>query len=384
MSDVPFFQSLKSDSHSRGRLGKLSFQNPHRVLTVETPVFMPVGTQASVKGLWQEDLEEMGYELILANTYHLYLRPGMAMEVIPGGVKEFMGWEKHALLTDSGGYQVFSLSDNVTFREDGVEFRSHLDGSRHLFTPQSVVDFQNLLGSDIMMVLDDCPPAGADAARVNQSMERTHRWAHAAYTHFHDLVARGKVDRRYRKLFGIIQGGLDTSLRKESAASIQSLGFDGIAVGGLSVGESRREMYDILSSLGEHLDEQRVHYLMGVGTVPDFLEAVKNGIDMFDCVLPTRNARNGQALTSQGKLNIRNAAHSMSTLPLDQDCHCRTCRRYSRGYIRHLFRAGEMLGPMLMTYHNLHFMNRFMKELRASISGGRFSQFYNHWKSVPF
>jgi queuine tRNA-ribosyltransferase len=342
---------------------------------------MPVGTQASVKGLWQEDLEEIGYDLILANTYHLSLRPGEKIAAF-GGVKPFMGWEGHALLTDSGGFQAFSLSDRTRFLDNGVEFSSHIDGSKHLFTPESVLDWQILFGSDIMMVLDDCAPGGADESRVQLSLERTHRWADASVKHYRKLADGGAFDPLSHRMFGIVQGGVFETYRAESARVIQSMPFDGIAVGGLSVGESREDFYRVLGSLAGRLDAERPRYLMGVGTIPDFLEAVRCGIDMFDCVLPTRNARNGQALTSQGKLNIRNASHALETIPIDDTCQCRVCRRYSRGYIRHLFVAGEMLGPELMTYHNLYFFYDFMRQMREAIREGNFGAFYTKWRGA--
>lgn len=385
------FEQTHADPNTRARSGILRFYpggsrrrdgDAKDVLEVETPIFMPVGTRASVKGLWQEQLEQIGYRLILANTYHLFLRPGQDINLY-GGLKPFMSWEDGAILTDSGGYQVFSLSERVKFHREGVEFSSHIDGSRHLFTPESVVDYQLALGSDIMMVLDDCPPADADRLRLEQSMDRTHRWASEALSHFQDRISKGH-DRKYGRLFGIVQGGLSFEHRRISLDAIQSLDFDGIAIGGLSVGESRSEMVEILDFLGEKLDSSRPRYLMGVGTIPDFLEAVKNGIDMFDCVLPTRNGRNGQALTSEGRLNIRNASHVGSSLPLDPSCNCNVCRRYSRGYIRHLFQVDEMLGPILVSYHNLSFFYKFMSDMRKSIRTGEFLRFYSEWKKVTF
>ncbi len=388
MSGISFFRETAQCSETLARTGELTFKRTGRdgsaeYYTLETPVFMPVGTLGSVKGLWQEDLEEIGYRLILANTYHTWLRPGEKIIKEFNGLKNMMTWDG-ALLTDSGGYQVFSLSERTRFHENGVEFQSHIDGSRHLFTPGSVIDFQTALGSDIMMVLDDCPPADGDPVRIQKSLERTHRWAAAAADHYNLLKEKGMIDPERQRIFGIIQGGLDPEKRKQSAEWIQSLPFSGIAVGGLSVGESREELYSMLDYLGPLLGKERPRYLMGVGTIPDFLEAVKNGIDMFDCVLPTRNARNAQALTSQGKLNLRNAVHAADHSPLDPECSCRVCRRYSRGYIRHLFISGEMLGPQLVTYHNLAFFYSFMSEMRKSVKEGRFGSFYTHWRSVKF
>ncbi len=379
----PFFRVESRDGASPARTGLLTFRDSIRTISVETPVFMPVGTQGTVKSLWQEELEEIGYDLILSNTYHLYLRPGEDVIREMGGLKRFISWEKHAVLTDSGGYQVFSLGDRVKFRTEGVEFASHIDGRRHLFTPGSVIDFQTLLGSDIMMVLDDCPPAHADEKRVEESLQRTHRWAEEAIQHHARLADQGVLNPEFKKMFGIAQGGLDIRRRLESLDRIQSLPFDGIAVGGLSVGETREEFHSILEGISPRLDPDRPRYLMGVGTIPDFLEAVRYGVDMFDCVLPTRNGRNGQALTSQGKIKIRNARYSTSHEPLDPECSCRVCDRYSRAYIRHLFISREMLGPELLTYHNLYFYFDFMKRMRDSIRQGRYMEFYEKWKKVP-
>ncbi len=372
-----FFSVLHTDTSSRARLGRLVV-NPN--VTLETPVFMPVGTGGSVKGLWQEDLEEIGYDLILANTYHIFLRPGEKIAEM-GGLKKFMSWDKHALLTDSGGYQVFSLADRVKFLPEGVEFASHLDGTKHIFTPRSVVDFQLKIGSDIMMVLDDCPAADSSDQRLRESLERTHNWAEQAVSYYRSISGE-----RYDsgKLFGIIQGGTDSSFRRESTERIQSLPFDGIAVGGLSVGEGRESMYETLRMLAPLLDADRPRYLMGVGTIPDFLEAVRCGIDMFDCVLPTRNARNGQLLTSSGKINLRNAQYTASDEPPDPFCSCRVCRRYSLGYLRHLFLSREMLGGQMATYHNLFFYHAFMRALRHSIYENKFDEFYIKWIKIHF
>lgn len=349
---------------------------------VSTPAFMPVGTVGSVKGLWQEDLDEIGYRLILGNTYHLFLRPGHELVRARGGLHKFMGWDG-AILTDSGGYQVFSLSERVKFRENGVTFASHIDGSRHEFTPERVIDIQRALGSNIMMILDDCPPGDADPVRVAESLDRTHRWARTAVEHYEGLVGQGELDPTRHRLFGIAQGCMDLERRAESLAEIQSHeSFAGIAIGGLSVGESRPEMYRVLDSLGPQLDPARPHYLMGVGAIPDLLEGIRNGIDMFDCVLPTRNARNGQLFTRRGRINIRNRQYAERDDPPDPECDCRVCQRYSLAYLRHLFQAGEMLGPMLATYHNLYFLQDFMAEARRAIIAGEFPSFYARWKKI--
>jgi queuine tRNA-ribosyltransferase len=374
----PFFTSESADPHSLARAGRIRIAPG---VEVATPVFMPVGTAGSVKGLWQEDLEEIGYNLILGNTYHLFLRPGHELIAERRGLHGFMGWPG-AILTDSGGYQVFSLSDRVKFTYGGVEFASHIDGSRHMFTPERVIDIQRALGSNIMMVLDDCPPGDAPLARVAESLDRTHRWAAAAWDYYRGLVESDQLDPTRQRLFGIAQGCLDLELRGQSLETIQALPFAGIAIGGLSVGESREQMYSVLAFLGPRMDSSRPRYLMGVGAIPDVLEAVRNGIDMFDCVLPTRNARNGQLFTRRGRINIRNAQYARRDDPPDPECGCRVCRRYSLAYLRHLFQAGEMLGPMAATYHNLYFMREFMAAMGDAIRAGRFSEFYSHWKKI--
>ncbi|MCB1138302.1 MAG: tRNA guanosine(34) transglycosylase Tgt [Leptospiraceae bacterium] len=369
------FQQLLRDPGCHARTGTLQLGS----VSVETPMFMPVGTQAAVKTLDSSDLEEMGYKLILANTYHLYLRPGEAIRSF-GGVKPFMDW-KGALLTDSGGFQVFSLAAMRRFTGDGVEFQSHIDGSRHLFTPEKVLDIQQMLGSDIMMVLDDCPPGDADEKRLLESLQRTHDWARQSFQYYERKKEEGHFDDQF--LFGIAQGGANLKLRTESLATIQSLPFAGVAVGGLSVGETREDFYRVLHHLAPDLDA-RPRYLMGVGTIPDFLEAIRCGIDLFDCVLPTRNARHGIAYTRGGKLNLRNALHQESRQPLDQDCTCLACRRYSRGYIRHLLRAGEITALRLLTLHNLQFFFDFFSMARDAIRKGAFMPFYEGWKKIGF
>ena len=370
------FKQQNRDPGSLARTGTLKLAG----VEVSTPMFMPVGTQATVKTLDSQDLEEMGYGLILANTYHLYLRPGEIIRSF-GGVKPFMDW-KGALLTDSGGFQVFSLAAMRRFVPGGVEFQSHIDGSKHLFTPEKVLDIQEMLGSDIMMVLDDCPPGDAEEKRLQESLERTHSWARQSL----DYLENGKAQGRFagQNLFGIVQGGIHESLRSASLDLIQGLPFAGVALGGLSVGESREDFYRILLHLGPALDDKRPRYLMGVGTVPDFLEAIRCGVDLFDCVLPTRNARHGIAYTREGKLNLRNAIHAESQIPLDAECQCRACSRYSRGYIRHLLRAGEITALRLLTLHNLQFFFDFFVMARQAIQNGQYMAFYEGWKKIGF
>ncbi len=383
-SKKPSFFSVISTAKEAAcyaRLGKL-YLGRNLEIEIPTPAFMPVGTQASVKGMWTRDISDLGYRLILGNTYHLSLRPGSELIAKMGGLKKFMDWP-HAILTDSGGYQVFSLSQNVRFYSEGVEFRSHIDGSSHLFTPSRVVDLQMHFGSDIFMVLDDCPPAYAQPKRIDESLVRTHRWAKEAIDHYRYMQGQSQtMISKTQRVFGIVQGGLDQIRRKESLAYIQSLAFDGIALGGLSVGEERHELYQTLELLAPLMDTIRPHYLMGVGSIADILEAVKNGVDMFDCVLPTRNGRNGQAFSSQGLLKIRNQIHRYSQEPLDSNCSCRVCTSVNRAYLRHLFVAGEMLGPMMLSYHNLYFYANFMDKLRQAIKEGQFMDFYHSWKKI--
>jgi queuine tRNA-ribosyltransferase len=345
---------------------------------VETPAFMPVGTQGAVKGVTHRDLEVLGAEILLGNTYHLYLRPGDDLIARRGGLHRFIGWTR-PLLTDSGGYQVFSLAARRTIDEQGAHFQSHLDGSAHSLTPEKAADIQAQLGSDVSMVLDECLalPAEADAARA--SMERTLRWACRARDRFL-AVREGRVPgvivtNPGQAQFGIVQGGVYPELREESARATVAVGFEGFAIGGLSVGEPADVMYDIVSRTAPLLPEDRPRYLMGVGTPADLVEAVARGIDLFDCVLPTRNARNGQLFTSEGRLNIKNARYAEDERPPDAGCTCYTCRTFSRAYLRHLFLAREINSATLNTLHNLHFYLDTLRRIRESLSFGRFESF---------
>ena len=306
---------------------------------IQTPIFMPVGTQGSVKALSPHDLEEINTQIILGNTYHLYLRPGDELIKRRGGLHQFMRWEK-PILTDSGGFQVFSLKDIRKISEQGVEFRSYLDGSKHFFSPEKAVEIQQNLGSDIIMVLDECVGYGADKDYTQKSLERTTRWA-ARCREFHPKGHNSQL------LFGIIQGGFFKDLRELSLAQLQEIDFDGLAIGGLSVGESTAEMYDILHHIAPLMPKDKPRYLMGVGTPLDILEGIEAGVDMFDCVLPTRNARNGTLFTSQGKINIKRAEFREDDSPLDPNCSCYTCRNFSKAYLRHLYTAGEILSYRL-------------------------------------
>jgi queuine tRNA-ribosyltransferase len=330
---------------------------------VNTPAFMAVGTQGAVKAVTHRDLEDLGSEIVLANTYHLYLRPGADLIGRLGGLHTFIGWDK-PILTDSGGYQVFSLAERRKVHEEGATFRSHLDGSEHLLTPESAVDIQAQLGSDISMVLDECLEHPATHDRARESLERTLRWARRGREHFVRLRSAtnpGQVQ------FGIIQGGTFADLRRRSVDETVAIGFEAYAIGGLSVGEPIRLMYDIAAQTAGWLPADRPRYLMGVGTPADLVECAARGIDMFDCVLPTRNARNGQLFTSTGRLNIKNAEYAEDERPVDANCACYTCRHFSRAYLRHLFHAGEMTAATLNTLHNLHFYLDTMRRVREAI-----------------
>lgn len=328
--------------------------------TIETPAFMPVGTQATVKALSPDEVASTGARIILANTYHLWLRPGAELVAQHGGVVGFMKWP-HALLTDSGGYQVFSLAKQRTIDDDGITFRSHLDGSEHRLTPAEAMRVQALLGSDVAMVLDECPPGDAPRAVIEQAIARTTEWAKRS---LRAPTAEGQAR------FGIVQGGTERDLRLSHLQTIAALPVDGVALGGFSVGEPPAEMYALLADVGPAMPVDRPRYLMGVGTPTDLLRAVACGIDLFDCVLPTRNARNGQALTWGGRVNLRQARHRDDESVLDSRCDCSVCATHSRAYLRHLFKAEEMLGPRLLSLHNLHFYGALMRKAREMIRNG--------------
>jgi queuine tRNA-ribosyltransferase len=343
----------------RARLGSLA--TPHGV--IETPQFMPVGTQASVKALSPGDLHAAGVQVILANTYHLSLRPGHERIARLGGLHRFMGWDG-PILTDSGGFQVFSLAHLSKVDDDGVTFASHLDGSPQRLTPERAVEIQEALGSDIAMAFDQLVDATLPGAEIASAMRRTHRWAERC------IAAHSRTD---QALFGIVQGGVDADLRRESVASIAALPFDGIAIGGLSVGESKTQMAGTLEVVAEALaDDPRPRYLMGVGAPPDFFTAVESGIDLFDCVLPTRVGRTGQLWTSQGRLNMRNARFLDDPDPPDAECGCETCRNHSRAYLAHLFRAEELLAYRLSSLHNVTYTQDLMRRIRAALDDGSY------------
>ena len=344
-----------------------SLVTPHGEVT--TPAFMPVGTRAAVKAMAPDELRAMGYRLVLANAYHLALRPGAAIVREMGGLAQFMGFEG-AVLTDSGGFQAMSLARINSIDPSGIKFRSHIDGSSFVLTPESAVEIQQDLGADIMMALDECTPYPADYQRAQSSLELTARWAERSITaHRHEGQA----------LFGIVQGSVYPDLRRRSAAQITSLGFDGFAVGGLSVGEPKQAMREMAALSATLLPVAKPRYLMGVGTPQDLLAAIAIGFDLFDCVLPTRNARNGSAFTSEGTVSVKRAAHARDGQPLDPRCDCRTCRQFSRAYLRHLYLSGEILAARALTEHNLFFYARLMREAQAAIVSQTYQAFSSYW-----
>jgi queuine tRNA-ribosyltransferase len=367
------FEVLKTDP-SGARLGRLT--TPHGV--IETPAFMPVGTAGTVKGLTQESLEDLGVGLLLANTYHLYLRPGHELIARMGGLHKFMAWPR-GILTDSGGYQVFSLADLRKVSDQGVRFRSHLDGSEHMLTPEKAVEVQRALGSDIAMVLDECIEFPAPRERAQAAANRTVEWARRSA----DAVAAGPASQSNpgQSFFAIVQGGGYHDLRRENAARLVELNFPGYAVGGLAVGEPHELTCEIAGATAACLPSQKPRYLMGVGKPEQIADYVRCGIDMMDCVLPTRNARNGCLYTSQGPLHIKNAPYAADERPVDEACGCLVCRRYSRAYLCHLFRANEILGAILNTHHNVFFFLDLMGRIREAIALGNLSRFSSELKA---
>ncbi len=350
------FEIVATDPNSAARRGRLT--TPHGV--IDTPVFMPVGTRGSVKGVLPSLLRETGAPILLANTYHLSLRPGSALIAQLGGLHKFMNWDG-AILTDSGGYQVFSLSELNTIDDEGVSFRSHIDGAALRLDPATAMRIQNELGADIIMAFDQCPPSTADRRDVTAAVERTIRWAAQC------KAAHARDD---QALFGIVQGGIHHDLRRLCASRLVELDLPGYAIGGLSVGETHEQMIEVLAALEPHLPRDKPRYLMGVGMPADIVAAVQAGVDMFDCVLPTRNGRNAYAFTPTGPLRLRNEKYRADERPLEPGCDCPACRGFSRAYLRHLFQAAEMLGPILVSLHNLRFYQRLMRDIRDLIPGG--------------
>ena len=347
------FEVLKKHSHSSARLGIL--ETPRG--KIDTPCFMPVGTQATVKALTRENLESIGAQIILGNTYHLYLRPGHDLIQSLGGLHKFMNWT-HPILTDSGGYQVFSMNKLTKVTEEGVKFKSHIDGSSHFISPEKAVEIQEALGADIIMAFDEPTPYPADLATTQKSLSLTTRWAKRC---------KDALQSKNQSLFAIIQGGMHPNLRKESSEQIIELDFPGYAIGGLSVGEEKHLMNDMTELTSSLLPELKPRYLMGVGTPEDLLTCSSMGVDMFDCVMPTRNARNGYLFITGGKINIRNSQYHNDPKPIDSNCSCYTCKNYSRAYLRHLIMAGEILAMHLLTLHNSYFYQNWMKNIRIAI-----------------
>lgn len=355
------YELIKRCPQTGARAGRL--HTPHGVF--DTPMFMPVGTQATVKAMSPDELKAMGAGIILSNTYHLYLRPGADLVAEAGGLHRFMNWDR-GILTDSGGFQVFSLGPLRKITEDGVTFRSHIDGSKHFLSPEKATEVQMALGADIIMAFDECVPYPAEHDYAKQSTERTTRWAERC---------KQAHTRRDQALFGIVQGGMYKDLRSQSVRDLIALDFPGYAIGGLSVGEPKPLMYALLEHTAPQLPENKPRYLMGVGTPDCLVEGVMHGIDMFDCVFPTRVARNGTAMTSRGRLVVKNAEFARDFTPLDTECGCYTCRNFSRAYVRHLLKTEEIFGLRLTTIHNLHFLLDFMKKMRQAIIENRFAAF---------
>ena len=356
------YKLIKQCKQSGARLGKLI--TPHG--EIDTPVFMPVGTQASVKGISPQELSEAGAGIILSNTYHLFLRPGHELVREAGGLHRFMNWNG-SILTDSGGFQVFSLSDLRKITEEGVSFRSHIDGAKLFLSPEKVMEIENALGADIIMAFDECTPYPATYEYTKRSLERTTRWA--------ERCLKAHQDTERQSLFGIVQGGTYADLRKASARDIVSLDFPGYAIGGLSAGEATNTMYEMLEETVPELPDNKARYLMGVGRPDNLVEGVMRGIDMFDCVLPSRIGRNGSAMTSRGRVIVRDAKYAKDFTPIDPECDCFACRHHTKAYVRHLLKAGEMYGLRLMTIHNIHYLVKLMEGIRAAIAEDRFMDF---------
>lgn len=360
------YELIKECKQTGARLGRL--HTPHGI--IETPIFMPVGTQATVKAMTPEELKEMEAQIILSNTYHLYLRPGHELVKEAGGLHKFMNWDL-PILTDSGGFQVFSLGDLRKITEEGVTFQSHIDGSKHFLSPEKVMEIENALGADIIMAFDECAPYPAEHDYVKKSLERTTRWA--------VRCKEAHTNTENQALFGIVQGGMYKDLREQSAKELIALDFPGYSIGGLSVGEPKELMYEVLDYTAPLLPKDKPRYLMGVGSPDALIEGVIRGIDMFDCVLPTRIARNGTAMTSVGKIVIKNAKFTRDFSPLDPNCSCYCCKNYSKAYLRHLYKADEILSSRLMSTHNLHFLIDLMKQVREAIMEDRLLDFRNEF-----
>jgi len=360
------YELIKECKQTGARRGVV--HTPHG--DIQTPIFMPVGTQATVKTMTPDELKDINAQIILSNTYHLYLRPGHELVQEAGGLHKFMNWDR-PILTDSGGFQVFSLGDLRKITEEGVKFQSHIDGSRHFLTPEKVMEIENALGADIIMAFDECAPIPAEYDYVKRSMERTTRWAQRCKDAHNNTENQA--------LFGIVQGGVYKDLREQSARELIEIGFPGYSIGGLSVGEPKNIMYDVLDYTVPLLPKHKPRYLMGVGSPDALIEGAIRGVDMFDCVLPTRIARNGTAMTSGGQVSIKNAKYTHDFTPLDHHCECYVCKNYTRGYLRHLYKANEILSARLMTYHNLYFLLNLMENVREAIMEDRLMDFRNEF-----
>ncbi|NCO83066.1 MAG: tRNA guanosine(34) transglycosylase Tgt [Nitrospirae bacterium CG_4_10_14_3_um_filter_44_29] len=371
------FELLGKDANAR--LGVITTKRG----VINTPAFMPVGTQATVKAMSPDELKEIGAEIVLCNTYHLYLRPGHKTISSLGGLHKFMNWDK-PVLTDSGGFQVFSLSALRSISENGVQFRSHLDGSMHFIGPDEAMEIQSALGSDICMAFDECTPYPASYDYAVKSLELTTKWARRCKEYEMQNSAIGNRQSAFpgQALFGIIQGGIYKDLRKRSIEELIEIGFDGYAAGGLSVGEPKEDMYEIINFTAPLMPEDKPRYLMGIGGLKDMLAAVEAGFDMFDCVMPTRNARNGTLFTSSGRISIKRTEYKSDNSPLDENCGCYACRNFSKAYLRHLFLAKEILSMRLNTIHNLYFYIDFFRKMREAISKGQFKEFKNRWETA--
>ena len=371
------FKLVRTDKESQARAGILKTAHG----TIKTPIFMPVGTQASVKTISPAELVRLKAQIILSNTYHLYLRPGQKLIRQAGGLQKFNSWNR-PMLTDSGGYQVFSLADLNKITPDGFHFQSHVDGSRHFFSPEKVIEIQRDLGSDIMMVLDECAPYPCEYQYAKKSIKLTIEWARRSKIAFEQTSSPFDFE---QAAFAIVQGSTYNDLRIECVKHLVDLDFPGYAIGGLSVGEPKNFMYDMTAVCTEILPQNKPRYLMGVGKPEDLLEGVERGVDMFDCIMPTRNGRNGMAFTSRGPIAIKNAKYRDSFSPLDEDCDCYTCRTFTKAYLRHLYQAKEILVLRLLSYHNIHFYLRLMEQARREILGGHFTQwkkdFLNNYNS---
>ena len=361
------FQILKKDESTQARSGEITTGNG----IVKTPAFMPVGTLGSVKSMTPSDLNDIGIQIIISNAYHLYLRPGHSLVKRFGGLHKYMAWKK-PIATDSGGYQVLSLAKKRKISDDGVLFQSHLDGSEHMLTPAKSIEIQEFLNSDIMMCLDECPPHDSSKDYIRSSIDLTTNWAQ---------LSKESRSNPEKALFGIVQGGVYKDLRERSANELMSIGFDGYAIGGLGIGEDIDQMNEIAMFCSSLLPKDRVRYLMGIGKPRDIVEAVSNGFDLFDCVIPTRNARNGTVFTNHGKIVIKNAQYSEDEAPLDEGCSCYTCLNFSRSYLRHLYIAGEILSLRLLTIHNLNYYASLMSKIRKSIENGTFLKLKNQFCS---